>query len=57
MCGRYYIDESVENDIERLVRELDRQMRHHPAGDICPTQTAPVICGKGRHLCAMDMKW
>ena len=57
MCGRYYIDETVASDIERLVMELDRQMKHRQAGDIYPTQTAPVICSKGKVLYGADMKW
>ncbi len=57
MCGRYYIDETVASDIERLVMELDRQMKHRQAGDIYPTQTAPVICSKGKMLYGADMKW
>lgn len=57
MCGRYYIDEAVEKDIERIVREIDRKIKWQSMGDIYPTQTAPVICKKGNALYAAEMKW
>ena len=57
MCGRYYIDEAVEKDIERLVREIDKNMKRQRIGDIHPTETAPVICKREKELYAVDMKW
>ena len=45
MCGRYYIDDETTKEIEKLVRNLDEQIRNMRAGEIRPTQKAPVITG------------
>lgn len=57
MCGRYFIDDAVEKDIERIVNKIDKNMKRQRKGDIYPAQTAPVICQKNNTLCAVDMKW
>lgn len=56
MCCLYYIDEAVEKDIERLVKEIDHDMKRK-TGDIHPTESATVICKRNRELYATSMKW
>lgn len=48
MCGRYYIDDETAKEMEKLVREIDYNMRN--SGDIRPSQTAAVIRRDGEHL-------
>lgn len=57
MCGRYNIDEALEREIERLVREMDRNMRQQKMGDIHPTEMAPVICKRQEYLYGISMRW
>ena len=57
MCGRYYIDDTVENEIERIVGKIDKNLSMHKTGDIHPAEFAPVICQKSNNLYAVDMQW
>lgn len=57
MCGRYSIDEAVENDIKRIVRENNISINWQGKKELHPTETAPVICKRENTLCAMEMKW
>lgn len=57
MCGRYYIDEDLGSEIGAIVQDIDARMARNRAGDIYPSQTAPVICGKGGRLWGTEMKW
>ena len=44
MCGRYYIDSDMADEIEKVVNDIDQRIRQkHFTGDICPTNVAPVI--------------
>ena len=44
MCGRYYIDSDMENEIEKVVHDIDRRIHQDRfLGDIRPTDVAPVI--------------
>lgn len=55
MCGRYYIDFNMANEIEKVVNDIDRRIRHdHFNGDIRPTDTAPVI-EKSEHGMKLDL--
>ena len=56
MCCLYYIDEAVERDIERLVNDIDKNIKLK-TGDIHPTDQAPVICKRNQDLYATSMKW
>ena len=56
MCCLYYIDEAVEKDIERLVNDIDKNIKLK-TGDIHPTDQAPVICKRNQDLYATSMKW
>ena len=57
MCGRYYIDKEMEKDIGRIVREVEADLARWRERDIRPTDTAPVIYGRGGILCPGEMKW
>ena len=57
MCGRYYIDPDTEQEIWKIVRNIDR--RHHliRTGDVFPSQDATVITGGQRFPEVVQMKW
>lgn len=57
MCGRYYIDQDVEKEIGRVVQNIHICMGTERTGDIYPSQTAPVICGRESQLWGTQMKW
>ena len=51
MCGRYYIDSDMADEIEKVVHDIDQRIRQeHFAGDIFPTNVAPII-EKSEHGC------
>lgn len=56
MCGRYYVDDETAREIEKLIRQVDEKMReaeniHLQAGDIHPSEVAPVIAADHNDLC------
>lgn len=55
MCGRYYVDEDMANEIERIVRHADAKLSG--SRDIFPSQPATVITGKKPYLTADQMVW
>lgn len=58
MCCRYYIDSDMEDEIQKVVREVDRRIRQeHFRGDIHPTNTVPVIEKTGNGLKLDICKW
>lgn len=57
MCGRYYVDDDMAKEIEKLVREVEAGLKLKKAGDVCPSQDAAVISGKMHELAAKVMKW
>ncbi len=57
MCGRYYIDKDVEEELYRVLQEIDEKLRTERTGDIFPANAAPVIYGKNAKLCGKEMKW
>ncbi len=57
MCGRYYVDDSTEEQIRKVVKEVDPRMKWGKRGDIHPTDAAAVISAKAGNLYASDMKW
>lgn len=58
MCGRYYIDSDMADEIEKVVHDIDQRIRQeHFAGDIFPTNVAPII-EKSEHGLKLDVcKW
>lgn len=57
MCGRYYVDDDMAREIEKVVREVDEKLKRERRGDICPSQSAAVITGRKPHLLAEEMTW
>lgn len=62
MCGRYYVDDETAREIEKLIRQVDEKMRkaeniHLQAGDIHPSEVAPVIAANHNNLCCRWQRW
>lgn len=58
MCGRYYIDSDMAEEIETVVRYVDQRIRKKQfSGDIRPTEFAPVIEKPERGLKLDVCKW
>lgn len=52
MCGRYQFSADEYKEIRQIVRDAQRRSegneRNFPmAGDICPSQVAPVLVSRG----------
>lgn len=61
MCGRYYVDDSTAREIEKLVRQVDENLRETASAgftlqpkDIHPTETAPILTAGNEGL---DCRW
>ena len=62
MCGRYYVDDDTAREIEKLIRQVDEKMRkaeniHLQAGDVHPSEVAPVIAADHKGLCCRWQRW
>ena len=57
MCGRYYVDNETEIEIEKIVRNLDRKRQAAHRGDIYPTNHAMVLREENRQTVLTDMYW
>ena len=57
MCGRYHVDEETMREIKRLVQQIEGGEAGHKTGDICPSDTAPVLSGFDGRLCCQVQKW
>ena len=62
MCGRYYVDDDTAREIEKLIRQVDEKMRkaeniHLQAGDIHPSEIAPVIVSDHKDLFCRWQRW
>lgn len=57
MCGRYFADEAVFDEIEKIACGIDGNIQERPMGDICPSQAAVVLIGKNQGLYAEEMVW
>lgn len=65
MCGRYYVDDEIAKEIEKLIRQVDEKLRQESMAalkritqkDIYPTQTAPVLEGRGAYLRCGWQRW
>ena len=58
MCGRYYIDSDMSDEIKRIVQNIDsRMMQEQFIGDIHPNDLAPVIEMKNRRLKWNICRW
>ena len=55
MCGRYYIDSDMADEIKKVVYDIDQRVRpKHFAGDIFPNNVAPII-EKSEHGLKLDV--
>ncbi|MCI8639746.1 MAG: SOS response-associated peptidase [Coprococcus sp.] len=58
MCGRYYVDRDMEDELEKVIHEIDRKMREECQGrDVYPTNRAPVIENTANGLGLSIQKW
>lgn len=60
MCGRYFIDPEVAEDMVRIINEIQNKLNTTPrTGEIFPTNTAPVLKWDNENeQCVVDiMKW
>lgn len=55
MCGRYYVDDETERDIERIVRKIDREL--WKSGDIHPSDMAYILRNSPKGLIAERQRW
>lgn len=55
MCGRYYIQDDLINEIEEIVTEIDAKVNFK--GDVFPTNTVPIIYGNQESLMLSGMIW
>ncbi len=56
MCCRYYYDEKMAREIEKICKNIDRKLRM-AAGEVCPSEKAPVIIGRKGKLLLDEMQW
>lgn len=57
MCGRYFVDDVVFSEIEKIVPVIRADIQKQQAGDIYPSRKALVLTGKGQGLSAEEMFW
>ena len=58
MCGRYYVDDSMIERIEKALSGIDNRLNGKTfSGDIYPTNTAPVISAASEHLQLEENRW
>lgn len=56
MCCRYYYDEKMAREIEKICKNIDRKLRM-AAGEVRPSEKAPVIIGRKGKLLLDEMQW
>lgn len=58
MCGRYYVDEETAQEIERIIRNLDKRLKAAPKyGEIYPTNNVMVVQSDEGQSILSDMIW
>ena len=58
MCGRYYVDPEMTEQLEQVVGRIDDGIRAALARrDVCPTDAAPVIVRSQKGLELVMQKW
>lgn len=51
MCGRYYVNDDMAVEMERIVQQIDKRiLEEHFGKDIHPTDFAPIIIGSSAGL-------
>lgn len=58
MCGRYYVDDDTLDEIEKVVKEIDDDIRNERISkDIHPTEKAPVIVNGEQGMRLTSIHW
>lgn len=57
MCGRYYVDDDVLDDMEELVEDVQHSVDNLAAHDVHPGEMAPVLNNGSSGLLIENMKW
>ncbi len=58
MCGRYYINFDLKNELEDVVQGIDQRIRQEQfIGDVHPTDLAPVIEMENQRLKLSICRW
>ena len=56
MCGRYYVDDGIWNEIRKICHGIDEAKLNIRLGDVRPTDFALVLSG-GKEIRAEQMRW
>ena len=65
MCGRYQFSTKESREMQQIVLDAERRCRGRfpvganfpPAGDVAPTQVAPVLVARGGKVVAEYQRW
>lgn len=57
MCGRYYVDFQVAEEIEKLAPNWDKKLIAGAKKDIHPSEKALVLTGRGGEAVVESMRW
>ncbi len=58
MCGRYYVDDDILDEIENIVQDVERKVHKQQYGeDIHPMDLAPIIVFNGKNLSLTEKRW
>ena len=57
MCGRFYVDASMEKEIWGVVRELTRKEKVPTVGEVKPSDSSLIIKGSRQALDVEAMSW
>ncbi len=62
MCGRFYADTRLEQEIRNLIRSLEKESKssykeEEKQWDIYPSQKVSVLCGKSQEIFVKSMIW
>lgn len=57
MCGRFFVDEKMISEIEKIVSHIDREAIGQLSGDVHPSEMACVLTGRRSALNAENMCW
>ena len=62
MCGRYQFSADEYKEIRQIVRDAQRRSEENEltfpmAGDICPSQVAPVLVSRGEKILGEFQQW
>lgn len=58
MCGRYYVDPEMAEEMIRIIQEVEQKLNTSPrVGEIFPTNEAPVLRLENGRRSAALMKW